>query len=409
MDAGSQPVPAAAPPGLLGTGGVGRFSRRRRPSGRPPPLPRPLQMTGIGWLIGFIVAVASSLLIFTGELRGPAVAVTVVDDAVVRWLAELNGPGLSAAMKVLAAPGSWPAITLLLWGLLLALIIFRRLRHLLVVVAAWTLQGLFVQYLLGPILRRPRPFGVVFRTDWYAWALPSEPMAALAVTLVGILYALVPEGRWRQRGKWTAAVVVALVAAARMHLGRGGAHRRGRGCRHRSDVGVARLSLVRPERGFPGDLPAGAGRPPGHRWGTRRSDPPGTGRPTRVGRRRRRTVRHGRVGRVDAATHQGRRRSGSVAVRQALRQQPSACRPLVQARPRAAVWPLGGRATLPHGAQARATRGLRIAQAAPRRPTDTAALRLRRAHPRAGVPAGHRVLRSGDRTRRRRHRRASRR
>ncbi len=176
-------------------------------------------MTGIGWLIGFIVAVASSLLIFTGELRGPAVAVTVVDDAVVRWLAELNGPGVSAAMKVLAAPGSWPAITLLLWGLLLALIIFRRLRQLLVVVAAWTLQGLTVQYLLGPILRRPRPFGVAFRTDWYAWALPSEPMAALAVTLVGILYALVPEGRWRQRGKWTAAVVVALVAAARMHLG----------------------------------------------------------------------------------------------------------------------------------------------------------------------------------------------
>src|SRR5205814_2248475 len=55
--------------------------------------------------------------------------------------------------------------------------------------------------------------------DWYAWALPSEQIAALAVTLVGILYAVVPEGRWRQTGKWTAAVVVALVATARMHLG----------------------------------------------------------------------------------------------------------------------------------------------------------------------------------------------
>ena len=67
-------------------------------------------------------AVALSLVIFTGELRGPAVAVTVVDDAVVRWLAGLDGPGLSATMKVLAVPGSWAAITALLWGLLLALI-----------------------------------------------------------------------------------------------------------------------------------------------------------------------------------------------------------------------------------------------------------------------------------------------
>ena len=180
---------------------------------------RPLQTTGIGWLIGFVLAVGSSLVIFTGELRGPAVAVTVVDDAVVRWLAGLDGPGLSTTMKVLAVPGSWPAITVLAWGLLLALIVLRRLRHLLVVVAAWTLQGFLIQYVLGPMLRRPRPFGVVFRTDWYAWALPSEPMAALAVTLVGILYGLVPEGRWRQRGKWTAVVAVALVAVARMSLG----------------------------------------------------------------------------------------------------------------------------------------------------------------------------------------------
>ena len=219
MDLGSQPVSAAASPAVLGAAEVGRLSRRRRPSGRPPPLPHPLQTTGIGWLIGFVLVVGLSLVIFTGELRGPAVAVTVVDDAVVRWLAGLDGPGLSATMKVLAVPGSWPAITVLVWGLLLALIVLRRLRHLLVVVAAWTLQGFLVQYVLGPMLRRPRPFGVVFRTDWFAWALPSEPMAALAVTLVGILYALVPEGRWRQRGKWTAVVAVALVAVARMSLG----------------------------------------------------------------------------------------------------------------------------------------------------------------------------------------------
>jgi tRNA A-37 threonylcarbamoyl transferase component Bud32 len=217
-------VPADLPAGTVVhevelPGGIPRSGRRRRPSGKPPALPRPLRATGVGWLIAAVVLVALSVVVFAGELRGGAVAVTVVDDAVVRWLAGLRAPGLLSAMKVAAALGSWIAITVLLWGLLLALLILRRLRQLLVVLIAWTVQGLIIQYLLAPLVRRPRPFGVVFRTDWRAWALPSEQMAALVVTLVGILYALVPEGRWRQRGKWMATVVVALVAVAQLHLG----------------------------------------------------------------------------------------------------------------------------------------------------------------------------------------------
>ncbi len=182
-------------------------------------MPHPLQTTGVGWLTATVVLVALSVVVFAGELRSPAVAVTVIDDAVVRWLTAVDRPGLSATTEVLAAMASWAVISVLLWGLLLALLILRRLRHLLVVVVAWTVQGFVVQYVLGPLLRRPRPFGVSFRTDWYAWALPSEQIAALTVTLVGILYALVPEGRWRQTGKWAATAVVALVAVARMHLG----------------------------------------------------------------------------------------------------------------------------------------------------------------------------------------------
>ncbi len=143
----------------------------------------------------------------------------MVDDAVVRWLAGLHAPGLLAAMRVLAAPGSYVAITVLLWGLLLALLIARRLRQLLVVLVAWALQGFLIQYEVAPRVRRPRPFGVAFQTDWYAWALPSAQMAALVVTLVGVLYALVPEGRWRQRGKWAATALVALVAVAHLYLG----------------------------------------------------------------------------------------------------------------------------------------------------------------------------------------------
>src|SRR5215218_5602840 len=199
--------------------GIRRSPRRRRPSGQPPPLPHHLQTTGVGWLVAAVVLVALSLVVFADGLRGPAVAVTVVDDAVVGWLAGLEVPGLVAAMGGLAALDSYLAITVLLWGLLLALLVRRRLRQLLVVLLAWILQGLVIQYLLAPLVQRPRPFGVEFRTDWATWALPSEQMGALVVVLVGILYGLVPEGRWRQIGKWVATGLVALIALARMYLG----------------------------------------------------------------------------------------------------------------------------------------------------------------------------------------------
>src|SRR5437773_2795586 len=220
MDLPAKPPPrAAAAHARHELAEIRRSPRRRRPSGQPPPLPRHLQITGVGWLVAAVVLLVLSVVVFAGGLRGPAVAVTVADDAVVRWLAGLRAPGLVPGMRVLAALGSWVAISVLLYGLLAALLIFRRLRQLLVVLASWILQGGIIQYIVAPLARRPRPFGVVFHTGWDAWALPSEQMAALAVTLLGILYGLVPEGRWRRRGKWAAAALVSLVAVAHLYLG----------------------------------------------------------------------------------------------------------------------------------------------------------------------------------------------
>jgi tRNA A-37 threonylcarbamoyl transferase component Bud32/membrane-associated phospholipid phosphatase len=194
------------------------LTRGRRPSGRPAPLPRSLHRTGVAWITASVLLVILTVLMF-GDVIPGAIAVTAIDDAVVAWLAGLDAAGVTALSEVLAAPASWVGITIALWALLLALLVTKRLRHLLVTVVAWTLQGFVIQYLVGPIGQRPRPFGVVFRTDWYAWSLPSEQVAALAVTLVGILYGLVPPGRWRQTGKWAAATTLALVALARIHLG----------------------------------------------------------------------------------------------------------------------------------------------------------------------------------------------
>jgi membrane-associated phospholipid phosphatase len=60
---------------------------------------------------------------------------------------------------------------------------------------------------------------VEIRTDWGGWALPSLQVMLLAAGLVAILYTLVPEGRWRNNGKWLVAGLVALAALSRIALG----------------------------------------------------------------------------------------------------------------------------------------------------------------------------------------------
>ena len=69
------------------------------------------------------------------------------------------------------------------------------------------------------MLKRPRPFGVVIDGSWNGYALPSVQVAILAASLVSVLYVLVPEGRWRQAGKWAATAIVALAGLARVALG----------------------------------------------------------------------------------------------------------------------------------------------------------------------------------------------
>jgi tRNA A-37 threonylcarbamoyl transferase component Bud32/membrane-associated phospholipid phosphatase len=195
-----------------------RSPRRRRPTGAAPPLPYRLQTSGVGWLVAAVVLIGLTLAVFARGMRGPAVAVTVVDDAVVRWLAGLVGPGLVAPLRGLARIGSWWVLYTAYYGLLLALLVLRRWRHLLVWWVAVTL-GSFLTVVLMTIARRPRPFGVDLQASWGGWAMPSVPVAFLTAILMGVLYTLVPEGRWRNTGKWVVAGLITLVAVARMALG----------------------------------------------------------------------------------------------------------------------------------------------------------------------------------------------
>jgi tRNA A-37 threonylcarbamoyl transferase component Bud32 len=195
-----------------------RSPRRRRPTGAAPPLPYRLHTSGIGWLVAALVLVGLTLALFARGLRGAAVAVTVVDDAVVGWLADLVGPGLVGPLRGVARIGSWWVLFALLYGLVLALLVLRRWRHLLLWWAVVQL-GSLITLALAAIARRPRPFGVDFQASWGGWAMPSVPVAFLTAGLMAVLYTLVPEGRWRNTGKGAAAALVTLVAVARIALG----------------------------------------------------------------------------------------------------------------------------------------------------------------------------------------------
>src|SRR6266508_4067399 len=183
QDERMESTPRRVPPGSLGPTrpdalDVRRPGRRRRPTGKPPPLPRSIQPTGVWWAAAAVVLVTLARITFGPARRSVGVAVTVWDDAVVRWLAGLRLPGMTGLMEaIVASTGSVGVVGALRWATLVALLALRRIRHLVVFV------GSFLAVLLAVRLAavdRPRPFGVDIRGTWAGWAMPSRPVAIFA-------------------------------------------------------------------------------------------------------------------------------------------------------------------------------------------------------------------------------------
>ena len=303
-------------------------------------------------------------------------------------------------MRGLAALSSCWVLNIVSYALVLVLLVLRRFRHMIIWLILATLLALIGMGILGPVTQRPRPFGVEIREGWGGWAMPAMQVTFFAVGLVAILYSLVPEGRWRNTGKWVVTALVALNALGRMALGADAP----------TDVlvGVA-LGVTIPLVAF--------------RWFTPNEVFPityrgGSGAHLDVGGARGAAIRRGLEDQLGLVVTEVKPfgLSGSAgstplritvegdppahAVRQAVRPQPPALGPLVQAGPRAAVRPAGGREAVQHRPAAGPAGGLRPVADAAGRAAQPDPVRVRRAHPRTGVPAGHRVLRRRHRARR---------
>jgi serine/threonine-protein kinase RIO1 len=139
------------------------------------------------------------------------------DTERVRWLVSIRTPWLTdAALAVNVLTASW-VIRLLRWGTFAALIGFRRWRHLFVFIGAIIVLELLT-YQMGLGIGRGRPLGVTILTSWTGYSTPSQPVASLAITLIGMAYTLVVPGKHRYHAKWAIGIILGAVCLSRMYL-----------------------------------------------------------------------------------------------------------------------------------------------------------------------------------------------
>jgi tRNA A-37 threonylcarbamoyl transferase component Bud32/membrane-associated phospholipid phosphatase len=121
-----------------------------------------------------------------------------------------------AMVQVDAVLSSRWTVGVLRLGTMVALVLLRRWRHLLVFLASVVIVEALA-YQLSIFVASPRPDGVRIIGSWEGPSFPSPLVAALAVTLVGIVYSLLPPGRPRSRGKWVVGGILLLFAFARLY------------------------------------------------------------------------------------------------------------------------------------------------------------------------------------------------
>ena len=342
---------------------VRRTTRRRRPTGAPPPLPHPVSVTTRAWLVLAVVVLAGVIVI---SLQAPSLRLdNQVNTAVLRLFARARTPWLTdVANGIYTAGSGWGATVLGLSAVALT-IAFRRWRHLLVFLCSLFALTLAMDVITAG-MTRPRPYGVLIIAGWAGYSAPALAVTILAFLLMSIAYCLVVPGRARSYAKAAIAVIVVVFCLACLYLA----------VDHVDDLllGVA-LGVAIPVSAFrfftPNEI-----FPVAYRRGNTahvdvtgaRGDAIRQGVLDQLGFTVTGITRSGwSICRLHAAAAAGRGRPAGIPVRQALHQGPRPRRPLVRDLADDPVRFPGGRAPLPDRAAPRRIRGLRPAPAARRR------------------------------------------
>jgi tRNA A-37 threonylcarbamoyl transferase component Bud32/membrane-associated phospholipid phosphatase len=195
--------------------GVSRSRKRRRPSGAPPPLPRNIRASGKFWLIAASIVAVIWMVLVIDEDSG--VWMSHRDFTLLQVFSNLRSDGLTEVMQALDAIGSDWTVRILRWSVLIALLVLKRFRHFFVFLGSVFLVG-FITNTMSYVIARPRPLGIEILGHWEGFSHPSQPMAFLAVTLLGISYSMVPPGRYRSYAKVATGAAITILGISRLYL-----------------------------------------------------------------------------------------------------------------------------------------------------------------------------------------------
>jgi tRNA A-37 threonylcarbamoyl transferase component Bud32 len=224
--------------------GPARNRVRRRPSGEPPPFPREDRWTRWIWVLAgvLLLGVALNLLVRTTGV------VQAADQAVLAWFAEARTPALTDAAKLATLLTTFAAVMTLRWVTVLVLVVYRRLRHLVVFLATLVVTDWVVVRLL--VVELPRPdVPVLVEEDVYSF--PSRTITALAVTLFAMAFVLVPRGPTRNRLRAGFVAVLTLVVLAELYLADDYLSAMGYAVLLAPSVAEVAFRWLVPEEGFP--------------------------------------------------------------------------------------------------------------------------------------------------------------
>ncbi len=191
-------------------------ARRRRPTGAPPPLPRPFSFTTTAWLILVVVVLAGTIMV---SVQASSLRLDDhVNAAVLRTLERWRTPWLTdIARGIVTTLSGWGATVVEVSAIALTMV-FRRWRHLLVFLGSLGFFALAGSW-LNQRLARPRPYGVAITGAWTGYSAPALRVGTLTIVLIGIAYCLVVPGRPRSYAKAAVASAVALLCLACLYLG----------------------------------------------------------------------------------------------------------------------------------------------------------------------------------------------
>jgi len=169
------------------------------------------------------------LVVFLTESRPSA---DLVDRAILRRVADLRNPSLTRAMRGVQWLGADAVVLMAQAAIIAVALAFRRFRYV-IVFGGCILFAIWMTSVVQIVVARPRPVGIDIVGTWRGFAHPSRAMVAVGLTLVGAVYTLVPQGRWRiARGPdappgprqtslitWPCLFVLLLLAFAEVYLG----------------------------------------------------------------------------------------------------------------------------------------------------------------------------------------------